>query len=83
MLVFGGGPLRARGAEGGCRAPSCSAPGAVRSRGAGGQSPFSVFSGDIASFPARILMQSARLTSAEQSNYQVNINNPAPHWRAG
>ena len=29
--------------------------------------------GDISSFPLDILMQSVQLTSAEQSNYQVNI----------
>lgn len=31
-----------------------------------------MLSGEISSFPGRILMQSVQLTSAEQSNYQVS-----------
>lgn len=39
----------------------------------GNQLPLFMLSSDISSFPVDILMQSVQLTSAEQSNYQVNI----------
>lgn len=43
-----------------------------------GPSLFSTWSADISSFPLHILMQSVQFTSAEQSNYQVNIT----QWNA-